>query len=184
MTSALDSPYDRTQGDADVDPPIILAGKLADRDTWQAEHCPIVAALEVLGTRSAFVILREAFYGATRFEQFVSRTQLSEPVTAIKLKELTEAGLLTKEPYRIPRQRTRNAYRLTQKGVELLPVLAALFSWGTYWQVADRQQVELAHVDCGGLVTPVLQCEHGHTVDAGTVELRSKREQRTNVGGN
>lgn len=156
-------------------PPITLAGRLADRDSWQAENCPIVAALDVVGTRSAFVILREAFYGASRFEQFVHRTQLSEPVTATKLRELTEAGLLTREPYREPGQRTRSAYRLTQMGTELLPALTALFSWGTRWQLSDGPRVELAHVDCGGPVTSVLQCERGHAVDAGDVELRSKR---------
>ena len=170
---------DRPQPDRGVDPPITLTGRLADRDSWQAEHCPIVAALDIIGTRSAFVILREAFYGASRFEQFVNRTQLSEPVTATKLKELTEAGLLTKEPYREPGQRTRSAYRLTQKGAELLPALVALFSWGTRWQLPDGPQVELAHAHCGGLVTSVLTCEQGHALDTDTVELRPRRRPRT-----
>ncbi len=170
-----------TQPGLSADPHIHLTGRLADRDSWRADACPIVAALDVIGTRSAFVILREAFYGASRFEQFVKRTQLSEPVTATRLKELTEAGVLAKEPYREPGERTRNAYRLTRKGAELLPALTALFSWGSRWQPSGSRQVELAHADCGGLVTSVLQCEHGHTVNAGVVELRSTNRRRDGV---
>ena len=166
------------QPDPGVAQHITLTGPLADRDSWRADACPIVAALDVLGTRSAFVILREAFYGASRFEQFVKRTQLSEPVMATRLKELTEVGVLAKEPYREPGERTRNAYRLTEKGAELLPALTALFSWGSRWQLSGPQQVELAHADCGGLVTSVLQCERGHPVDAGAVELRSMHRRR------
>lgn len=174
-TRARTGRADRPHPDRGAHPLITLTGRLADRDSWQAENCPIVAALDVIGTRSAFVILREAFYGASRFEQFVHRAQLSEPVTATKLKELTEAGLLTKEPYREPGQRTRSAYRLTEKGAELVPALIALFSWGTRWQLTDAPRVELAHADCGGVVTSVLQCERGHAVDAGAVQLRPKR---------
>lgn len=151
-----------------------LTGRLADRDSWRAERCPIVAALEVIGTRSAFVILREALYGASRFEQFVSRTELSEPVTAAKLRELTEAGLLAREPYQEPGQRTRSAYRLTDKGAELLPALTALFSWGSRWQVAGGPRVQMAHAGCGGEVSAVLRCEHGHPIGTGEVELRPK----------
>ena len=90
-------------------------------------------ALNVVRNRSAFLILREAFYGATRFEEFAERTGLSEPVTATRLRELTDEGLLEREPYQEPGQRTRRAYRLTEKGSDLLPVLVALMQWGDKW---------------------------------------------------
>ena len=54
------------------------------------------------------MILREAFYGATRFEEFVERAGISEPVAAARLRELTAEGLLEKVPYREPGQRTRS----------------------------------------------------------------------------
>ena len=178
MPTTDDDHAEHLRPDQGADPHITLTGRLADRDSWRADNCPIVAALDVIGTRSAFVIMREALYGASRFEQFVKRTQLSEPVIATRLRELTEAGLLAKEPYREPGERTRNAYRLTEKGADLLPALTALFSWGTRWQLSSRPPVELAHSDCGGLVTSVLYCEHGHIVDPSTVELRPTRNQR------
>ncbi len=89
--------------------PRVRAGGLPDA-------CPIERAFETLGTRSAYVMMREAFYGATRFEEFVERTDISEPVVAARLRELTDEGLLEKVPYQEPGQRTRSGYRLTEKG--------------------------------------------------------------------
>src|SRR5205085_6582627 len=105
---------------------IHMTGALDPRSDWTARHCPLAKSLEVVHTRSAFLILREAFYGATRFEEFVDRTELSEPITSARLRELTEAEILRREPYREPGQRTRDRYRLTHKGADLLPVLVAL----------------------------------------------------------
>lgn len=158
----------------DLATPIQMAGRLDPRSGWSADHCPIIASVAVVGTHSAFAIMREAFYGATRFEQFVSLGQLSEPVVASRLRELTSAGLLVTEPYREPGQRTRNAYRLTQKGRELLPVLAALMQWGNRWKLDPDAAVELAHRDCGAPVEVELRCGAGHAVGAGELELRAR----------
>src|SRR5450755_5172358 len=110
--------------------PLQLAGQLNPRENWTAAACPIARAMEVVGTRSAFLILREAFYGTTRFDDFAQRVGLSEPVAAARLRELVRDGLLEHEPYREPGQRTRQAYRLTPKGAELFPTLVALMEWG------------------------------------------------------
>ena len=67
---------------------IQMTGTLDPRDGWTADRCPMAHALDVVRTRSAFLVLREAFYGATRFEEFAERTGLSEPVTATRLREL------------------------------------------------------------------------------------------------
>src|SRR5271166_2042176 len=107
-----------------------LTGPLDPREGWRATACPIARAMEVVGTRSAFLLLREAFYGTTRFDDFAERVGISEPVAAARLRELVDDGLLAREPYREPGQRTRLAYRLTDKGAELLPVLLALMQWG------------------------------------------------------
>jgi DNA-binding HxlR family transcriptional regulator len=153
---------------------IRMAGRLEPRSGWAADHCPILAGVAVVGTRSAFAILREAFYGASRFEQFVSLGQLSEPVVAARLRELTAAGLLATEPYREPGQRTRSAYRLTEKGRELLPVLVALAQWGNRWELGDDATTEFAHRDCGAPVGVELRCTAGHRVTAEQLELRRR----------
>jgi DNA-binding HxlR family transcriptional regulator len=157
---------------------IHMAGALDPRDEWVADHCPMAEALDVVRTRSAFLVLREAFYGATRFEEFAQRTALSEPVTATRLHELTAHGILEREPYREPGQRTRQAYRLTQKGSELLPVLVALMQWGDRWQQESAGRVEIRHRGCGAPVTAQLRCANDHAVAGDELELAARRRAR------
>ena len=110
-----------------------LAGQLNPRASCMAAACPIARTMDVVGTWSAFLLLREAFYGTTRFDDFAERVGISQPVAAARLRELVADGLLAREPYREPGQRTRMQYRLTEKGAELFPVLAALMQWGDRW---------------------------------------------------
>jgi DNA-binding HxlR family transcriptional regulator len=152
-----------------------MTGPLAPREDWVIERCPMAATLDILSTRSAFLILREAFYGATRFEQFVQRTQISEPVAAARLRELTDAGLLDREPYRDPGQRTRSEYHLTDKGADLAPTLIALMDWGDRWGIDGGARVELRHSGCGAPVHAELRCTDGHEVQAAEIELGLKR---------
>ncbi len=148
-----------------------LTGPLEPRGAWTAEACPIARALDVVGTRSAFLLLREAFYGTARFDDFAERAGISEPVAAARLRELVAAGLLARERYREPGQRARQQYRLTEKGAGLFPVLAALMQWGDRWLAADGGPVELRHRDCGEPVEVELRCTAGHRVATGDLEL-------------
>jgi DNA-binding HxlR family transcriptional regulator len=154
---------------------IQMTGPLAPREDWVIERCPMAATLDIVSTRSAFLILREAFYGATRFEQFVQRTQISEPVAAARLRELTDAGLLDREPYRDPGQRTRSEYHLTDKGADLAPTLIALMDWGDRWGIEGGARIELRHSGCGAPVHAELRCTDGHEVQAGEIELGLRR---------
>jgi DNA-binding HxlR family transcriptional regulator len=148
-----------------------LTGRLEPRGTWTADRCTIARSLDVLTTRSAFLILREAFYGTTRFDDFVQRAGISEPVTAARLRELVADGLLEREDYREPGQRTRQRYRLTEKGADLFPALAALMQWGDKW-IDDRGgPVELRHRDCGEPVAVELRCAVGHAVGPDELDL-------------
>ena len=153
-----------------------LSGSLEPRSGWRAERCTIARALEVVSTRSAFLILREAFYGTSRFDDFAERAQISEPVAAARLRELVEDGLLEREDYRDPGQRTRQRYRLTEKGVDLFPALVALMQWGDRWLDDRGGPVELRHRDCDEPVRLELHCAAGHTVSAG--ELKLARRER------
>jgi DNA-binding HxlR family transcriptional regulator len=150
---------------------IQMTGALEPRDGWTADGCPMAHALDVVRNRSAFLVLREAFYGATRFDEFVARTELSEPVAAARLRELTDAGLLEREPYREPGQRTRHAYRLTEKGADLLPAVVALMQWGDKWVLPGGARVEIRHEGCGAPVTAELRCSHDHAVGRDALEL-------------
>jgi DNA-binding HxlR family transcriptional regulator len=156
---------------------IRMTGALEPRAGWTATHCSLAKTLEVVHTRSAMLVLREAFYGATRFDEFTARAGLSEPITSARLRELVAAGLLRREPYQEPGARTRRLYRLTEMGAELLPALVALMQWGDTWLQPDgRAPIELRHEGCGGRVAAELRCEHGHHVGAG--ELSAARPSR------
>jgi DNA-binding HxlR family transcriptional regulator len=148
-----------------------LAGPLKARDAWSADACSIRRALQVAGTRSAFLILREAFYGTTRFDDFATRAQVSEPVAAARLRELVDHGLLERVPYRRPGQRTRLQYRLTEQGAELFPVLVALMQWGDRWLAPAGPPVELRHHGCQQPVRAELRCKSGHQVAVEDLDL-------------
>jgi DNA-binding HxlR family transcriptional regulator len=154
-----------------------LTGDLDPREGWKAERCTIAKALEVLSTRSALLILREAFYGTTKFDDFAERVGISEPVAAARLRELVDEGLLEREDYREPGQRTRQQYRLTAKGADLFPVLAALMQWGDRWLDDHGGPVQLLHRDCGHPVGVELRCAEGHRVHAGDIDV-ARRHRR------
>jgi DNA-binding HxlR family transcriptional regulator len=153
-----------------------LAGRLNPRENWTAVACPIARAMAVVSTRSAFLLLREAFYGTTRFDDFAERVGISQPVAAARLRELVADGLLAREPYREPGQRTRMQYRLTDKGTELFPALAALMQWGDRW--LGPAGVELRHRDCGEVARAELRCAAGHQLAVEDIELTARRRDQ------
>ena len=92
--------------------------------------CSIARSLGVLGERWTFLILREAFLGATRFAEFRDGLGVASDVLSDRLGTLVEFGVLAREPYQEPGARSRFAYRLTPSGRELHVVLGALQQWG------------------------------------------------------
>jgi DNA-binding HxlR family transcriptional regulator len=154
-----------------------MTGSLEPRGSWIADRCTIAKALDVIPTRSAFLILREAFYGTTKFDDFAKRVGISEPVTAARLQELVDNGLLEREDYRDPGQRTRQRYRLTEKGADFFPALVSLMKWGDRWLDARGGPVELRHRDCGEPVAVELRCAAGHPVTPDELDLAPHRRR-------
>jgi DNA-binding HxlR family transcriptional regulator len=154
-----------------MDNVIQMTGELDPRSGWSATRCTVARTLDVISTRSAFLILREAFYGTTRFDDFAVRARVSEPVAAARLRELVAEGLLRQEAYQEPGQRTRYEYRLTEKGADLLPAIVALKQWGDRWLDEDGGPVQLLHRGCGEHVRVELRCAAGHAVTAGELDL-------------
>ena len=148
---------------------LTLVGQLEPRAGWEASGCTIAKAMDVVGNRSAILLMREAFYGTTRFDDFAQRVGLSEPVAAKRLKELVDVGLLDRRPYQEPGQRTRLEYRLTAMGVDLFPTLVALMQWGDRW--LGQAGVEMHHHTCGGSIRAELRCEDGHRLEVDDVDL-------------
>lgn len=153
-----------------------MAGRLAERgDVPLGAACPIDRAMGVLGNRTAMLLLREAFYGARRFEQLVRRVGVTEAVASQRLRELVAAGVLEKQPYREPGQRTRHEYVLTESGAALAPVLIGLLEWGRTYLPDERSRLALTHDGCGSPVHVALRCEAGHDVDQAEVVVTGRR---------
>ncbi|MGV0042331.1 winged helix-turn-helix transcriptional regulator [Mycobacterium colombiense] len=154
----------------------LLQGPLADRDAWSAVgECAIEKAMAVVGTKSAMLIMREAYYGTTRFDDFARRVGITKAATSARLSELVELGLLRRRPYREPGQRSRDEYVLTDAGLDFMPVVWALFEWGRH-HLPGRNRLRLTHVGCGAEVSVEIRCKEGHLVPPDELGMRLARK--------
>lgn len=104
-------------------------------------------ALDLIGDRWTFLLLREAFFGVDRFESFLQHTGISTAVLTQRLTQLVEHDLFAKIPD--PTHSRRFSYRLTERGQDLYPVIAGLLAWGDRWLAGeDGPPLELVHA-CG-----------------------------------
>ncbi len=111
-----------------------------------AKNCSIQASLDVLGDRWTILILRDAFRGVRRFDEFRRDLDIARPVLTERLKRLVEHGVLARHLYceRPP----RHEYRLTAKGMALSPTLVALMRWGDGWLSDGAAPTVLVHEAC------------------------------------
>ena len=141
-----------------------------------AGHCPIERAMGLVGSRSAMLIMREAFYGTRRFDEFVTRVEMAPATASAHLRALTEAGMLKRQPYREPGGRTRDEYALTPAGADLMPVIFGLFEWGR--RHTDVQPlVEFEHTGCGHPIEVRVQCTAGHELGPDEIGWRPVAQQ-------
>ena len=95
-------------------------------------ECPLPAALEAMGERWSFMILRAAFNKLQHFEEFLGELGIARNILANRLTRLVEHGIL--ERASLPEDRRKVAYTLTDKGFALLPTMVALRQWGEVWE--------------------------------------------------
>ena len=94
--------------------------------------CSLPAALEAVGERWSFLILRAAFNKLQHFEEFQSELGIARNILANRLARLVEHGILARTPF--PEDRRKIVYGLTDKGFALLPTMIALRQWGERWE--------------------------------------------------
>lgn len=158
----------------------VLQGPLVDRSTWSAVgRCPIEKTMALVGTKSAMLLMREAYYGTTRFDDFARRVGITKAATSARLSELVEAGLLTKRPYQEPGQRARDEYVLTEAGTEFMPVVWAMFEWGR--KHIDDTPLRMTHLGCGAQASVEIVCAEGHSVPPDELGVRLVRRKRDDV---
>ena len=126
-------------------------------------RCALARGIDLIGDRWSLLILREAFYGVSRFEAIREDLDIPRAALSGRLKRLIKEGLLKKTPYKEPGRRQRHEYRLTEKGRGLMSVLLAIMDWaiknepeGLDWieftHRASGERAKLKFVSAGGAV--------------------------------
>jgi DNA-binding HxlR family transcriptional regulator len=120
-------------------------------------NCSIAKTLDVVGEWWTLLILRDAFRGARRFDDFQASLGMARSVLTARLHKLTGAGVLDKRQYN--EHPPRHEYELTEKGRALFPVITALQRWGDDWVAGPAgPSVQLVHTPCGQVMHPELTC--------------------------
>lgn len=133
--------------------------------------CAIAEALNILGDRWSLLLIREAFYGATRFGEFLKNTGISRNLLTERLAQLVESGILETAP--LSDRGTTHDYHLTEKGRALDGVMLALTDWGNRYIYGEgKEPVRLIDAQSGKPVIgirPIL--EDGQTVEPEALAL-------------
>ena len=128
------------------------------RTSFEEMNCSVAQCLGVVGEWWSLLIVRDAFLGVRRFDDFQSRLGISRNILQQRLSHLVDNGILARVPYQD--RPPRSEYRLTEKGRDLWPVVTAMRQWGDRWAAPDGAPVELMHDACGEIVNAVPACSH------------------------
>ena len=120
--------------------------------------CSIQRSLDILGDRWTILILRDAFRGVRRFDDFRRDLDIARPVLTDRLKRLVEHGVFARQLY--CEHPPRYEYRLTPMGMALSPALVALMRWGDEWLAEDGPPTVLVHEACGQPLDQQFVCWH------------------------
>ena len=142
-------------------------------DDLANEPCSVARTVAVIGDRWTLMLLRDCFLGIRRFEDFQARLGISRTITAERLKTLVDEGVLRKVAYQD--RPLRYEYRLTDKGLDLYPVIMAVVNFGDRHYAGEAGPPLLhRHKACGCDFHPVMTCSECHApVGAREVETRA-----------
>ncbi|RDH79455.1 transcriptional regulator [Mycolicibacterium moriokaense] len=139
-----------------------LEDTLQDREQWSiGESCSMSRVLELLGTKTAYQVIRELFLGTTRFDDFSDRIGASAPAVSRAIKQLESAGIVARATYQEPGKRARDEYRLTPAGEDLLPVFLSLVQWGDTHLQEGKPPLSFVDVNTGKPVRVRVTAECG-----------------------
>jgi DNA-binding HxlR family transcriptional regulator len=139
-----------------------------------ADRCSIAGTLEALGDTWSIMVLRELFFGVHRFNDLQRDLGISRSVLSDRLARLVALDVVRIVPYQEPGDRARNEYRLTRKGVDLLPVMVSLMSWGDRHVNGDDGPVALHDRRTGETVQVELRTPSGRVVAPNDMEPRAR----------
>ena len=124
------------------------------RRTFDPEQCPVGRTLERVGDTWSLMILRDAFHGLTRFDQFEQSLGVAPNILSKRLAALVEAGFLERRPYQ--QRPVRHEYVLTEMGRDFVPVLTALMAFGNRHFAVEGVASRMVEAATGLPADPVL----------------------------
>ena len=128
-------------------------------DSVKEMNCSVARTLSIVGERWTMLILREAFLGRHRFDEFQHGTGIARNILSSRLRDLVRDGIF--ERARSEGAPGRVEYRLTKKGFDLYPVLAAMMRWGDTWLCDEAgPPMTLIHRLCGARTAPEMVCSN------------------------
>jgi DNA-binding HxlR family transcriptional regulator len=121
---------------------------------YEGQACSLARTLEIVGERWTLLIIRDAFHGLTRYEEFLRSLGMATNVLSSRLQKLVDAAILEQDG-------PRGRYTLTAKGRDLYPILLTLIRWGDMHEPGpDGPEVLIMHAGCGREAGAALACEH------------------------
>ena len=124
--------------------------------TYDGQNCSVAKTLELVGERWTVLILREIYFGRRRFDEIADGLGIARNVLTQRLQRLVEEDVLAKVAYQERPQRFE--YRLTDKGLDLWPVMVTMMQFGDRYYAPEGPPVVLTHRDCGGTLDAHRTC--------------------------
>lgn len=134
-------------------------------------------AAEMIGDRWTLLILREAFYGVSRYDDMLADLGAPRSMLTDRLNRLVARGILRRQAYREPGSRTRHAYKLTKAGQDLALTLIALTQWGEEHVIGRQAPVEVVDRTDGRRLRVALIADEGAAVPLGAAVLRLRESK-------
>jgi len=147
------------------------------RTVWADADCPMARAVDLVGEWGSLLILREAFGGVTRFDDFQERLQISRHLLTTRLKKLVAGGVLARQP--IEDGGKRQEYVLTPMGQDFYTTVVALRQWGDRWLFAPRPHpADMVDAVDGSVLAPLeVRSSKGRRVGPGDIRLKPTKKR-------
>ena len=147
------------------------------RTVWADADCPMARAVDLVGEWGSLLILREAFGGVTRFDDFQERLQISRHLLTTRLKKLVAGGVLARQP--IADGGKRQEYVLTPMGQDFYTTVVALRQWGDRWLFAPRPHpADMVDAVDGSVLAPLeVRSSKGRRVGPGDIRLKPTKKR-------
>jgi DNA-binding HxlR family transcriptional regulator len=149
----------RRPGPFTASPQLALRRRTPDLSLLERNRtCSIARTLSVTGDHWTSLLIREAFFGTRRFDEFQRNLAIAPNILSGRLRRLVEQGILVAAPY--GDWPLRHEYRLTERGLDLYQLPLAMLTWGQRWLDTNESDIHLTHTTCGHKLKPVLSCDH------------------------